>query len=132
MSRYRGSIFTDGEGHSMVDYLIAFDRLLSKIYQSKEDHVKVVSKIDQNTNKLVESEFELLLKRSKVLIRQLDFDVAFSVVAKKIYESGHLYKRKESLSGLLFECLYYFTVSEGDCQLSISRCTDRVLSYDAE
>ena len=46
MSRYRGSIFTDGEGHSMVDYLIAFDRLLSKIYQSKEDHVKVVSKID--------------------------------------------------------------------------------------
>ena len=33
---------------------------------------------------------------------------------------------------MLFEGLYYSTVIEDDHQLFLSRCTDRVLSYDAE
>ena len=69
----------------MVDYLIAFVWLLSKIHQLEEDHVKVVSKIDLNTNKLVQGEFELLLKRFKMFMRQEDYVVTFAVVAKKIY-----------------------------------------------
>ena len=85
MSWYRGSIITDAEGNSRVDYIIPFDRLLSKIHQLEEDHVKVVSKIDLNTNKLVQGEFELLLKRFKMLMRQEDYVVTFAVVAKKIY-----------------------------------------------
>ena len=32
----------------------------------------------------------------------------------------------------MFEGLYYFTIIEGDRQLSFSRCSNRVLSYDAE
>ena len=57
MSWYRGSIITDAEGYPRINYRIAFNRLLSKIHQLEEDHVKVVSKIDLNTNKLVEGEF---------------------------------------------------------------------------
>ena len=68
MSWYRGSIITDAEGHPRVNYRIAFNRLLSKIHQLEEDHVKVVSKIDLNTNKLVEGELELLLKRYKYVL----------------------------------------------------------------
>ena len=83
-------IITDAEGIPRVDYPIAFDRLLTKIRQLEEEHAKLVSKIDLKTNKLVEGEFDLLLRRSKLLTRQEDYDVAFSVVAKKIYESGHL------------------------------------------
>ena len=60
---------TDAEEYPRVDYLIAFDRLLSKIHQLGEDHGKVVSKIHLNTNKFVEGEFELLLKKSKILWR---------------------------------------------------------------
>ena len=67
---YHGSIIIDAEGHPRVDYPITFDRLLSKIYQLEEDHVRAVSKMDLNTNKLVEGEFELLLKRSKIIMRQ--------------------------------------------------------------
>ena len=74
----------------------------------------------------------MLLKRSKILLIQEDYTVAFAVVTKKICGSGCLEITKESLSGLLFEGLYYSTVIESDCQLSLSRCTDRVLSYDAE
>ena len=66
---YRGSIITDAEGLPRVDYPIAFDRLLTKIRQLEEEHVKLVSKFDLNTNKLVEGEFELLLRRSKLLTR---------------------------------------------------------------
>ena len=69
MSWYRASTITNAKGYLMVDYPIAFDRLLSKIHQLKEDYVNVVSKIDMNTKKLVEGEFELLLKRSKILMR---------------------------------------------------------------
>ena len=65
MSWYRGSIIVDAEGYPRIDYPIAFDRLLSKIHQLEEDHVKVVNKIDLNTNKLVEGEFDFLLKRYK-------------------------------------------------------------------
>ena len=61
-----------------------------------------------------------------------DYAVEFSVVAKKVYGSGCLEKMKESFAGLLFEGLHYFTVIEGNCQLCLSRCTDRVLSYDVE
>ena len=85
-----------------------------------------------NTNKLVEGEFELLLKRYKIILRQEDYSVAFAVVAKKIYGSGYLEKIKESFSGLLFEGLYYFSIIEGDHQLSLFHCTNCVLSYDAE
>ena len=132
MSWYRGSIIVDAEGYPRIDYPIAFDRLLSKIHQLEEDHVKVVNKIDLNTNKLVEGEFELLLKRSKILLRQEDYAVVFIVVAKKIYGSGYLDKIKKSFSGLLFAGLYYLTIIEGDHQLSLSRCTNRVLSNNAE
>ena len=132
MSWYRGSIITDAEGHPRVDYPIAFDRLLSQIYQSIEDLVNIVSKIDLNTNNLVESEFELLLKRSKILLRQEDYAIEFAGVAKNIYGSGYLDKIKKSFSGLLFAGLYYLTIIEGDHQLSLSRCTNRVLSYNAE
>ena len=83
MSCYRGSIITDAEGHLIVDYSIEFDRLLSKIDQLEEYLVKVVSKIDLNTNKLVEGEFELLLKNSKILLIKEDYAVVFTVVAKK-------------------------------------------------
>ena len=64
-----------------------------------------MSTIDLNTNKLVEGEFELLLKRYKALLIQEDYDVAFPVVAKKIYGSSCLEGIKESFSGLLFEGL---------------------------
>ena len=67
MSWYCGSIIIDAKGHTKIDYSIAFDRLLSKTCQLEEYHVKVVSKIDLNTNKLVEGKFELLLKRSKII-----------------------------------------------------------------
>ena len=117
MSWYRGSIIIDAEGYPRVDYPITFDRLLSKIHQLKEDHVKVVRKIDLNTNKLVEGEFNLLLKRSKILLRQEDYAVSFADVAKKIYGSGYLEKIEESFSGLLSEGLYYSTVIEGDHHL---------------
>ena len=33
---------------------------------------------------------------------------------------------------MLFKGLYYFTVVEDDHRLSLSHCTERVLSYDAE
>ena len=132
MSWYRGSIITDAEGHPRVDYPIAFDRLLSQIYQSIEDLVNIVSKIDLNTNNLVESEFELLLKRSKILLRQEDYAIEFAGVAKNIYGSGYLDKIEGSFSGLLFEGLYYSTFIVGDHQLSLTRCTDRVLSHNAE
>ena len=85
MSWYGGLIITDAERYPSVDYPIEFHRLLSKIHQLEEDHVKVVSKIDLNTNKLVQGEFELLLKRFKMLIRQEDYVVTFAVVDKKIY-----------------------------------------------
>ena len=81
---YHGSISIDAEGHPRVDYPITFDRLLSKIYQLEENHVKVVNKIDLNTNKLVEGEFELLLNRSKILTRQENYAIAFVVDAKNI------------------------------------------------
>ena len=132
MSWYRRSIIIDTEGHPMVDYLIVFVRLLSKIHQLEEDRVKVVSKIDLNTNKLVEGEFELLLKRSNIILRQENYAVAFVVVTKKIYRSDYLEKIKESFLGLLPEGLYYSTVIDGDQQSYVSRCTDRVLSYDTE
>ena len=134
MSWYRGSIFIDVKGHPKIDYSIVFGRLLSKIHQLEKDHIKVVSKMDSNTNKLVKGEFELLLKRSRILLRQEDYAVAFTVVTKKIYGSGCLEKITESFTGLLFECLYHSTVIEDDCHifLSLPRCTDRVLSYDAE
>ena len=61
----------------------------------KRDNNYIVSKIDFNTNKLVEGEFELLLKRSKILLIQEDYAVVFTFVAKKINGSGHLEKIKE-------------------------------------
>ena len=81
ISLYCGSIITVAEGLSRVDYPIEFDRLLPKNHQLEEDHVNVVSKLDLNTNKLVEGEFALLLGRSRLLTRQEDYAVAFSVVA---------------------------------------------------
>ena len=62
----------------------------------------------------------------------MDYDVAFPIISKKIYGSGCLEKIKELFSGLLFEGLYYSTAIEDDRQVSLFRCTDRVLSYDAE
>ena len=91
MAWYRGSIVTDAEEIPRV-----VDRLLTKIRQLEEDNSKLVSRLDLKTNKLVEGEFELLLKRSKILLRQEDCTVAFAVVAKKIYGSGYLKKIKES------------------------------------
>ena len=132
MSWYRGSIIIYAEGHLRVDYPISFDQLLSKIYQFEEDHVKVVSEIDLKTNKLVEGELELLLKRYKILLRQEDYAVTFAFVANKIYGSGYLDKIKASFSGLLFEGLYYSIVIEDDHQLSLSRCNNDAFSYDAE
>ena len=114
MSWYRGSIITDAEGLPRVDYTIAFDRLLTKIRQLEEEHVKLVSKLDLNTNKLVEGEFELLSRRSKLLTRQEDYAVAFAVVAKKIYGVDYLDKVKESFSDLYFEGLYYNSAIGGD------------------
>ena len=110
MSWYRWSIIIDAKGRLKIDYLIEFDRLLSTFRQLEEDYLKVVSKIDLNTNKLVKGEFELLFKRSEVLLIQENYAVAFAVVAKKVYDSDCLEKIKESFSGLLFEGFYYFTV----------------------
>ena len=132
MSWYCALIIINAERYPRVDYPIVFDRLLSKIHQLEEDQVKVESEIDLNTNKLVEDEFELLLNMSKIILKQEDCAVVFAVVAKKIYGSGYLDKIKESLSGLLFEALYYSTVIKVAHQLSLSHCTDCVLSYDAE
>ena len=84
MSWYRGSIITDAEGHPRVNYRIAFNRLLSKIHQLEEDHVRLVSNIDLNTKKLVKGGFELLSKRSKSILIQEDYAVALAVDAKKI------------------------------------------------
>ena len=83
MSWYRGSIITDTKCHPKIYYSIEFDRLLSKKSSIGENHVKVVSKIDLNTNKIVEAEFELLLKRSKILLRQEDYAVAFVSFLRK-------------------------------------------------
>ena len=132
MPWYRGSIITGARGHPKIEYPIEFDMLLSKICQWEEDHAKVVSKMNLNTNKLVEGEFELLLKNSKILLIKEDYAVVFTVVAKKKCGSGYLEKIKESFSDLLFEGLYYPTVIEGDRQLYLSRCTNRVLNYDVE
>ena len=132
MSWYRGSIVTDAEGIPRVDYPIAFDRLLTKIRQLEEDHSKLVSRLDLKTNKLVEGEFDLLIRRSKLLKRQEDYAVAFTVVAKKLYGIDYLDKVKESFSGLSFESLYYSTAVEGNLKRCLSHCTDRVLSYDKE
>ena len=90
MSWYRGSIITDAERIPRVDYPIAFDRLLTKIRQLEEDHSKLVSRLDLKTNKLVEGEFDLLVRRSKLLKRQEDYAVAFTVVAKKLYGIDYL------------------------------------------
>ena len=109
-----------------MDYPIAFDRLLTKIRQLEE------GKLDLKTNKLVEGEFDLLLRRSKLLTRQEDYDVAFSVVVNKLYGIDYIGKVKESFSGLSFEGLYYSTAVEGDLKQSLSHCTDRVFSYDKE
>ena len=132
MSWYRVSIIIDAKRRHKLDYPIVFDRLLSKVRQLEEDYEQVVNKIDLNTNKLVEDKFELLLKRSKIRLSQVDYDVAFPIISKKIYGSGCLEKIKELFSGLLFEGLYYSTAIEDDRQVSLFRCTDRVLSYDAE
>ena len=132
MSWYRGSIITDAEGIPRVDYPIAFYKLLTKIHQLEEDHAKLVSRLNLKTNKLVEGEFDLLIRRSKVLTRQEDYAVAFTVVAKKVYEIDYLAKVKESFSGLSFERLYYSTAVGGDLKRSLSHCTDRVFSYDKE
>ena len=96
MSWYRGSIITDAEGIPRVDYLIAFDRLLTKIRQSEEDHSKLVSRLDLKTNKLVEGEFDLLIGRSKLLTRQENYAIAFAVVAKKMYGVDYLDKVTKS------------------------------------
>ena len=58
----------------------------------EEDHVRLVSKIDLNTKKLVEGEFELLSKWSEIILIQEDYDVAFAVDAKKI--SGQVAYRR--------------------------------------
>ena len=116
MSWYYGSIITDAKRLPRVDYPIALDRLLTKIHQLENDNVKVVSKIDLNTKKLVEGEFKLLLKRSKILTRQEDYVVVFAVVVNKIYGADYLDKVKESFSGLSFEGLYYSTGIGGDLQ----------------
>ena len=84
MSWYRGSIITDAKNCPKIDYPIAFDKLLSKIHQLEEDHVRLVSNIDLNTKKLVKGGFELLSKRSKSILIQEDYAVAFAVDAKKI------------------------------------------------
>ena len=73
-----------------------------------------------------------MLRRSKLLTRQEDYTVAFSVVAKKLYGIDYLDKVKESFLGLSFEGLYYSTVVGGDLKRSLSHCTDRVFSYDKE
>lgn len=65
ISWYSGSIITNAKGHPKKDYLFVFDKLLSKIRELKEHHLKEVSNIDLNTNKLVEGEFDFLLKRYK-------------------------------------------------------------------
>ena len=65
MPWYRESVITDAEGIPRVDYLIAFDWLLIKIRQLEEEHIKLVSKLDLKINKLVEGEFDVLLKRSE-------------------------------------------------------------------
>ena len=132
MSWYRGSIVTDAEGIPRVNYPIASDRLLTKIRQLEEEHVKLVSKLGLNTNKLVEGEFEFLLRKSELLTRQEDYAVAFSVVAKKIYGIDYLGTVKESFSGLSFEGLHYSTAVRGDLKRSFSHCIDRVFSYDKE
>ena len=90
ISWYRWSMITDTKCHSKINYPIAFDRLLSKICQLEEDHVNVVSKIALNINKLVEGEFKVLLKRSKILLMQEDYAVTFAVITKNIYGSGCL------------------------------------------
>ena len=105
---------------------------MTKIRQLEKEHVKLVSKLDLNTNKLVEGEFELLSRRSKLLTRQEDYAVAFDVVTKKIYGVDYLDKVKESFSDLCFEGLYYNSAIGGDIKRSLSHCTDRVLSYDKE
>ena len=132
MPLYRGSIITDAEGLPRVNYPIAFARLLTKIRQLEEEHVKLISKLDLKTNKLVEGELQLLLRISKLLTRQKDYVVTFSVVAKKLYGIDYLDNVKESFSGLSFESLYNSTAVGGNLKRSLSHCTDRVLSYDKE
>ena len=85
MSWYRGSIIIDTKGYAKIDYPIVFDRLLSNFFQLEEDNVKVVSRIDLNTKKLVEGEFNFLLKRSKIILIQEGYAVSFSIVAKKTH-----------------------------------------------
>ena len=131
MSWYRGSIITDGKGHPKIDYQIIFDRLLSKIRQLEEDHVKLVSKINLNT-KTCRGWVRIVVEEVWILLIQENHAVKFAVVIKKIYRLDCLEKIKESFWGLLFEGLYYFTFIEDYYQRSFFRFTDRVLSYDAE
>ena len=66
MSVYCGSIITVAEGLPRVDYPIEFDRLLTKNHELEEDHVNVVSKLDLNTNKVVEGEFDFFVEEIKL------------------------------------------------------------------
>ena len=94
MSWYRGSIIVDAKERLKIDYPIALDMLLFKICELEKDNLKVIIKIDLKTKKLVKGEYELLLKRSKILARQENYAVAFSIVAEKVYGSGSLAKIK--------------------------------------
>ena len=103
MSWYCGSIIVDTKGYPKIDRLIVFERLLFKICELEKEHIKVVSKIDLKTKTLVKGEYELLLKRSKILVIQEDYDVVFDVVTDKLYGSGSLVKIKELFSGPVVE-----------------------------
>lgn len=63
--------------------IIVFDRLLFKIRGSEKKHVIVVSKTDLKTKIFLKGEYKLLLKRSKIFVRQEYYVVAFAVVTDK-------------------------------------------------
>ena len=124
MSWYIGSINIDVNGDHKIYYPISFNRLLFKVRELEKEHIKVVSKMDLETKNLVKGEYELFLKRHKVLVRQENHDVVFSVVS--------LAKTKESFADLLFECLYFSTLYDGYLHQSLSRCSDRAFTLDVE
>ena len=132
MSCYIGSINIDVNGDHKIYYPIAFDRLLFKIRELEKEHIKVVSKMDLETKNLVKGEYELFLKKYKVLVRQENHDVVFTVVAEKLYELGSLAKIKVSFADLLFECLYFANVYDGYLHQYLSRCSDRAFTLDVE
>ena len=100
---YCGSIVIDDNGCPQIEHKVECTKLLSRIYQLKEEQVKKLSSFDSSTSNIYRDEFELSVERSLILYKYENYDVAFAVLVERLCGYGCLEKVKESVSGLLFK-----------------------------